>query len=84
LGTHIHAMCVDLNTKRKTIYKWLEDKVITQNIVTLLEPALSIIERSEKLSKELEAITKQLDEVMADGVRVSTKMIIEHSPDQCH
>jgi hypothetical protein len=70
LGTHIHTMCVDLNTKRKTIYKWLEDKVITQNIVTLLEPALSIIERSEKLSKELEAITKQLDEVMADGVRI--------------
>jgi len=39
----------------------------------MLEPALIMTERSEKMSKELEAATKQLDEVMADGVRVSIK-----------
>lgn len=64
---------IDLTTKRKTVNKWLEEKLITQHLATMLEPALIMTERSEKMSKELEAATKQLDEVMADGVRVSIK-----------
>eukprot|EP00029_Vermamoeba_vermiformis_P007819 TRINITY_DN3489_c0_g5_i2.p1 TRINITY_DN3489_c0_g5~~TRINITY_DN3489_c0_g5_i2.p1 ORF type:complete len:664 (+),score=220.73 TRINITY_DN3489_c0_g5_i2:1015-3006(+) len=69
-GTTTTSQVIDLTTKRKTVNKWLEDKLITPNVAMLLEPALAIIERSEKLSKELEAATKQLDEVMADGVRI--------------
>jgi uncharacterized protein YacL (UPF0231 family) len=74
-GTTTNVISIDLNIKRKTVNKWLEEKLINQNLVALLEPVLSMAEKSDKMSKDLELATKQLDEIMADGVRVSSKNI---------